>query len=254
MGKSNSTLTKPAFLILFVLLITGYNAHAQFNDTTHYHATLSSTGSINRTQDGNSFLLTNVLDFGMKRKDYSMNLNGNYVYGKQDNTLTNRDYNTLFNANLFRYTPFPHSFYWVLVSYNTSVSLKINNETEGGFGFAYSVIDSKNAYLNFSDGVLYDQSDLMVHDTIRDVYHTYRNSFRLMFHFAVKDILVLDGSNFLQNSFQRGSDYIIRSNTSLTFKLRKWIGLTTSLVYNKMNNTDSENLLFTYGLTIDKYF
>ncbi|MFA6084584.1 hypothetical protein [Mucilaginibacter sp.] len=38
------------------------------------------------------------------------------------------------------------------------------------------------------------------------------------------------------------------------FRLRKWISLTTSLTYNKMNITSSDNLNFTYGLAFDKYF
>ena len=241
-------------LFLFLFIASSNKALAQFTDSTHYHIALSATGSVNRAQAANSYLITNVLSLGMKKKDYSMGLNGNYVYGQSNNALTNRDYNTIFNADLFKYTPFPHSFYWALLNYNTSFSLKINNENQGGLGFAYSLIDTKNSYLNFSDGVVYDQSDLIVHDSIPYSYHIYRNSFRLAFHFSIKDIIVLDGSNYLQNSFKQGSDYVIRSNTSITFKLRKWIGLTTALVYNKMNRTDSENFLFTYGLTVDKYF
>lgn len=242
------------FFVLLVFLMTGYTASAQFTDTTNYHITYSSTGSINRTQDGNAYLLNNSLGFGLRKKDISLNLNGNYIYGKQNTVLTNNDLSSSLNVNLFKYVPFRHSFYWALVNYNTSVSLKVNNQAQGGIGFAYSFVDSKNAYLNISDGILYDQSDLMLRDTIHDVYHTYRNSFRLMFHFSIKDVVIIDGSNFLQNSFRRSSDYIIRSNTSLTFKLKKWIGFTTSLAFNKMNRTSSENLLLTYGLTIDKYF
>jgi len=50
-------------------------------------------------------------------------------------------------------------------------------------------------------------------------YHTYRNSLRLQFHFA-SDLFTLDGSNFLQNSFSRGNDYIIRTTTTFGIKLR----------------------------------
>lgn len=254
MFRSNSALKKYKIIVLLILLITGFKARAQFSDSTHYHIAASSTGSINRTDDGNAYLITNSLNLAVKKKDYRFNLNGNYVYGKQNNALTNRDLTTLLNADLFKYAPFEHSFYWALVDYNTSFSLKINNQSQGGLGFAYNIFDTKNARLNVSDGVIYDQSDLMVHDTIHDAYHTWRNSFRLAFHFDFNGIIVFDGSNFFQSSFQRGSDYIIRSNNSLTFKVRKWLGLTTALAYNKMNRTGSDNLLFTYGLTIDQYF
>jgi len=148
------------------------------------------------------------------------------------------------------YKTFPHFFYWGLVNYNTSYSLKINNQLLAGAGAAYSVVDKKNIYINLSDGVLFDQSDLLVNE----IYHTYRNSFRLQYHYALQDIITLDGSNYLQNSFSSRNDYIIRSTTTLGIKLKKWISLNTSLTYNKMNITDSDNLIFTYGLTLDKYF
>jgi hypothetical protein len=70
----------------------------------------------------------------------------------------------------------------------------------------------------------------------------------------VNDLVVIDGSNFLQSSVNNGNDYIIKSVTSVSVKLRKWISLTSSLNYNKMNITSRENLLLTYGLTLDKYF
>jgi len=76
---------------------------------------------------------------------------------------------------------------------------------------------------------------------------------RLQFHFA-SDVFTLDGSNFYQPSFSRGNDYIITTTTTFGIKLRKWISLTTALNYNKMSITQSDNLIFTYGLTIDTYF
>lgn len=239
---------KKVFITLF-LLILGYQAtYAQFNDTTHYHATLAASGTINRADEGNSYLLNNALNFGVKQKDFTMNATNTWIYGKQNNTLTNNDFSSALVFNLYK--TFPHFYYWGLVNYNTSYSLKINNQLLAGGGIAYSFIDEKNAYINLSDGVLYDQSDLLAGVTD----DTYRNSLRLQFHFAIKDALTLDGSNFLQNSFSRGNDYIIRSTTTLGLKLRKWISLTTSLTYNKMNITNSDNLIFTYGLTLDRYF
>ncbi|MBB5394566.1 DUF481 domain-containing protein [Mucilaginibacter sp. AK015] len=94
----------------------------------------------------------------------------------------------------------------------------------------------------------------MLANNKRDVYQTYRNSLRLQFRFNISDRVVIDGSNFLQNSMQQQSDYIIRSTTSLSFKLQKWLSLTTSLNYNRLNRTNSENLLFTYGVTAEKWF
>jgi hypothetical protein len=236
------------WLGLLLLFLTAKTLHAQFNDTTHYHVVMVSSGSINKTDDATVYLLNNSLNFGIKRKDITLNATNTWIYGKQNSVLTNNDFSSALFFNLYK--TFPHFYYWGLLNYNTSYSLKINNQLLAGLGAAYSVMDKPNAYLNLSDGVLFDQSDLLVNE----VYHTYRNSFRLQYHFAIKDRLTLDGSNFLQNSFNNRHDYIIRSTTTLGLKLRKWISVTTSLTYNKMNVTSSDNLIFTYGLTIDKYF
>lgn len=235
-------------IILIILITICRTASAQFNDTTHHHLVMSSTGSVNKTDDATAYLLNNSLTFGIKKKNMVLNATGSWIYGKQNNQLTNNDLTSALFFNLYK--TFPHFYYWGLVNYNTSYSLKINNQLLAGAGVAYSVLDKPNTYINLSDGVLFDQSDLLV----SQIYHTWRNSFRLNFHFAVKDIITLDGSNFLQNAFNNGDDYIIRSTTTLGLKLKKWISLTTSLTYNKMNITHSDNLIFTYGITLDKYF
>jgi hypothetical protein len=235
-------------LLPVLFLFASPSAFAQFNDTTHYHVNLNSTGSINRANGSSTYLLNNTVAFGVKTKSLTISASDVYVYGKQNSTLTNNDNAATVFVNLL--TKNTHFYYWGLLNYNTSYSLHINNQILGGGGVAYSVVDTKNAYLNFSDGVLYDQSDLLV----SDIYHTWRNSVRVNMHFSFNDVVVFDSSNFLQNSFDNGTDYIIKSTTTATFKLRKWIGLTSGFTYNRMNITHSENFLLTYGLTIDKYF
>ncbi|MFD0794019.1 DUF481 domain-containing protein [Mucilaginibacter litoreus] len=245
---------KASFILCLVAVMCaclGKTALAQFNDTTFYHTAFQSTGSINKTNDGTAYLLNNAFRFNVKRKDISFNFNNNWIYGKQNGNQSNNDFSSALDFNLYRTTQF---FYWGLANYNTSYSLKINNQLLAGLGIAYSIFDSANAYLNISDGVLFDTSDLILADNTPDKYTTYRNSFRLQFRFNIKDKVVVDGSNFLQNSFERGSDYNIRSTTNLSFKLQSWLALTTSLNYNRVNRTQSENLLFTYGLMLEKYF
>jgi hypothetical protein len=237
---------KQIFTLILLILAT-ISARAQFTDTTHYNINLASTGSINKTDDSKVYLLNNALNFSIKQKDFSLSSTNSWVYGKQNNLLTNNDYSSSLIFNLYK--SFPHFYYWGLVNYNTSYSLKINNQVLAGGGVAYSFIDRKNAYINLSDGVLYDQSDLVVINN----YHTYRNSLRLQFHFA-SDLFTLDGSNFLQNSFSRGNDYIIRTTTTLGVKLRKWISLTTALNYNKMSITQSDNLILLMALRLINTF
>jgi hypothetical protein len=234
--------------LTLLLLVICQACYAQYNDTTHYHVTLSSTGSINKTDDNTAYLLNNALNFGIQKKAVYLSASNSWVYGQQNKTLTNNDFSSVLFFNLYK--TFPHFYYWGLANYNTSYSLKISNQLLAGAGVAYNLLDKDNARLNLSDGVLYDKSDLLTNLN----YHTYRNSFRLQFHFAVKDVVTIDGSNFLQSSFNDGNDYIIRSTTTIGLKLRKWISLTTALNYNKMNITNSDNLIFTYGLTLDKFF
>ena|ERR1700742_649874 len=180
-----------------------------------------------------------------------MSLDNSYVYGKDNGVLTNNDYSAAFQINLYQTR---HFFYWALGNYNTSYSLKINSQALLGAGAAYSIVDNKKAYLNFSDGLVYDHSDLVLPDSSRLNYSTVRNSFRLSFRFVIRKIITIDGTDFLQNSFSDGSDYIIRSTTNLSLKLTKWLDFTSSLTYNEQKRTEASNLIFTYGLKIDKYF
>lgn len=240
------------FKLLLAATFLVQMAHAQFSDSTHYYANFNTSGSINRANNDIAYLMNDGFKFIIKKKSVWFNFDNNWVYGKQNSALTNNDYSSVFEVNV--YETFPHFFYWGLANYNSSYSLKVNNELLTGAGIAYNILDRKNAHLNISDGVLYDASDLTLPDNSRDTYHTYRNSFRLSFKFTVDDKFELDSKSFLQNSFQNSSDYIIKSTTNFSFKLNKWLDLTTALTYNRQNRTQSENLLFTYGLTLEKYF
>lgn len=238
-------------ILLFFCLIPSV-IYAQFTDSTHYSVNYSTTGSINKTNDGETYLLNNAAKFGIRKKSFNLNFSNSWVYGKQDSQLTNNDFSSSLDFNL--YSSVPHFFYWGLANYNTSKSLKINNQLLAGAGIAYSIYDRKDAYLNISDGVLFDSSDLMLTDDVRDVYQTYRNSLRVVFKFTIRDFIVLNSSAFFQPSLTRKGDHIFKSNSGLSFKLNKWLSLATALDYNRVSRTDRENLLFTYGLSFERFF
>jgi len=227
------------YLYAVLLLFLSLTACAQFNDTTHYHLNLTATGSINQALGNNTWLLNNALNFAIKQKDFVLNSANTYVYGKDNNALTNNDYSSTLNFNLYK--TLPHFFYWGLANYNTSYSLKIFNQLLAGAGIAYSVVDKKNFNINLSDGVLYDQSDLVTNAD----YHTWRNSLRFQINLNVKDILTFETSDFLQNSFSNGNDYILRTTTTLGLKIKKWLTFTTSYTYNEMHITNADDLIFT---------
>lgn len=238
-------------LLVFCILISGFGGYAQFNDSTFYHINYTSTGVLNKTNDNNSFLLTNALRFNVSKKSVTVNFNTTWLYGEQRQALTNNDLSSTLDFNLYK--SIPHFYYWGLASFDKSYSLKINHRLQAGLGGAYNVIDQKNAFFGISDGILYEQSDLQ-QPTGRDKYETLRNSFRLRFRWVILDRLVLDGTNFLQNSLSKKNDYIIKAVDNVSVKLTTWFSLTASFNYNKINRTNRESLLMTYGVTIDKYF
>jgi len=237
---------------LFFLLLNAFYCMAQYSDSTHYYFNYAFTGNINKTQDGSSNLLDNGVRIGMKKKSITMNFNNKYVYGKQNGLLSNKDFASSFDINLYK--TFPHFNYWGLATYNSSYSLKINNQYMAGLGVAYSILDLPAAYLNVSDGVLVDHTDLDLSNGITDQYETLRNSFRINYKFVVARNLVFNGSNFLQSSLSNSSDYIIRSTNSINFKINKWLNLTSQLDYNRMNRNKRDNLMLSYGLTFERYF
>lgn len=241
------------FILFFLgLMLTGFTTLAQFNDTTQYHVIFNGAGTANRAPEGNSYLLNNGLRFEVKKKSIALNATNTWVYGKSNGALTNNDYSAALDFNLYK--AIPHAYYWGLANYNTSFSLKINNQLLTGGGIAYSIYDRKNAYLNISDGILYDLSDINTSDTTREVYSTVRNSFRLQMHFVINDLITIDSGNFWQPSLTRKNDHILRTNFALGFKITNWLALNSSLTYNKITRTKAENTLLTYGLKLEKYF
>jgi hypothetical protein len=240
------------FSFFLLILLNTSRCFAQYTDSTSYYLNYAFTGSINKTQDGSASLLNNAIKVGMKKKTVSMNFNISFVYGKQNRYLSNKDFSSSFDIDLYK--TFPHFYYWGLATYNSSYSLKINNQWMSGLGIAYSVIDRPRLYVNLSDGVLVDHTDLDLSNGITDKYQTLRNSFRINYKLTLLTNLVLNGSNFLQNSLSSRSDYIIRTTNSLKFKVNKWLNLATQVDYNKMNRNKRDNLLLTYGLSFERYF
>lgn len=235
-------------LAYFLLIFSTHQVCAQYTDSTFYHLSVMATGSMNKTNTGDAYLLSNALNFGIKRKSIVLNTANNWLYGKQNGSLSNNDISSTLNFNLYK--TLPHFYYWGLANYTSSFSLKINHQLQAGLGVAYNIVDKENFYINISDGILYETSNILADSR----YDTYRNSLRLQYRWKFKDLVTFDGNNFLQQSLSEGSDYIIRSTNKLGLLLTKWISLNTTLSYNRMNLTRSENLNLTYGFTIERYF
>jgi hypothetical protein len=242
------------FILSFLFLTGSLTAIGQFNDSTNYYVNFAGTGNINKTNDGTSYLMNNVLRFNIRKNNIEVNTTNSYIYGESnDNVKTNSDFFSIADVNFLKNKQ--KLYFWGLANYERSLSLKIDGRFQGGAGLGYNLIDRPGFKFLVTDGLLYESTRLREIDKYGRIrYETLRNSFRIKFRLNVKDLMILDGSDFLQNSLSDKNDYIIKSNTTLSFRLRKWLSLTTSANYNRLNLTGTENLLITYGLSMEKYF
>jgi hypothetical protein len=148
-----------------------------------------------------------------------------------------------------------HLYYWGLLTYEKSYSLKIDHRVQAGLGLGYYLIDRETLVVQISDGLLYEFSDLLpVNETAENKYETIRNSLRLKIRYIYKDFITIENVDFVQHSLEDKKDYIIKSNSQLSIKLYKWFSIAVAVTYNKLNITERENLLINYGVTFEKYF
>lgn len=238
------------FFLLFI--ISSPHIYAQFNDSVHHYIKYATTGIINKTNDQQSFVLNNNLGFSINRKYATLNNTNSWIYGKQGNRLTNNDVNSAVNFDILK--NIQKLYYWGLVNFTSSYSLNIRYQFQMGAGLGYNIINKETVEIVISDGIIFETSDLQLTPDVRDVYQTFRNSLRLKHHLVIKDLIILDGSHIWQPSLSNFNDYIIRSTTSLSIKLRKWLSINSALAYNKLSRTNRENLLFSFGLTAETYF
>lgn len=227
-----------------------------YSDTTKYHWSWSATGNFNNTNTTSSYLISNAVQASAVRKKAALNLNTSWIYGAQSGSLTNNDFTS--TADLNMYKTLRHFYYWGLINYNTSLSLRVNNLFQSGGGFGYNILDKKTAVILLSDGILYENGDLyQVHyggpsgtGTIQDRYQALRNSFRLKYHFVIHERITLDGTELIQHSLATIHNYILNLTASGSVRLYKWLNVTAAFTYNKFTRTRSENTLVTFGFTV----
>ena len=249
-------LSRPSILMrrfLFLLLLFSASlSKAQFSDSVKHYFQLSATGNLNRSNSATSYLFTNKARFKINNPHTRLNADASWLYGEQERNLTYNDFTTTADVNFYHDSS--NLYYWALANYTTSYSLKINNQLQSGLGAAYNFVDKPSSWLNLSDGILYETSSLNTGNPDLDHYHTFRNSLRLSYNFAVTKVLTVSGTNFFQQALGNGDDYIVRLDNSLGVKLNKWITLTTNLTYNRFKRTGTDNLLLTYGLVAEGFF
>lgn len=235
-----------------ILSFFSVDVYGQFNDSVHYYARFATTGVVNRTNQSKSFVLNNALAFSVNNKAVALNSSAGWIYGQQGGKLTNNDFTTAFNVDLYKNTR--KLYYWGIVNFTSSYSLNINHQFQGGGGIGYNIVNKPSIEIVVSDGLLYERSSLKVDPATNDNYQTVRNSFRLRHRWVINNIITWDGMHFWQPSLLKFDDYIIRSTSNVSIKLKKWLSLTSSVTYNKLSRTNRENLLISFGITAENYF
>ena len=243
-------------LVFHFSLCLAFTSRAQLTppaDSTRLVLGFKGTGNINKTSTGSSLVFHNALRFGLDRPKWTLNANSSWIYGQTQVRKTNNDFLFIVDADLFKSSR--RLYYWGLAAYEKSFSLKILDRFQAGAGVGFHLLRKERAQLVLSDGPLFEDSYLREPDKYgRTRYETLRNSFRLKYRFEPKPFLILEGVNFLQNSFSDGQDYIIRTSNSLGIRINPWLALTSSVTYNRLNLTGTENFVFTYGLAVEKKF
>jgi hypothetical protein len=241
-------------ILISALAMGAQIAQAQFNDSTHHLVTANINGTFNRTNDGLTYLLNNNLKYATRYKNFVMNANTGWIYGKTPLKLSNNDWNAALDFNWYK--SLPHFYYWGLLNFTSSYSLKIDNQSQMGLGAAYRIIDrSPNIMLSLSSGFLYEYSNIIPQDGIPLSYSTIRNSTRLQFNYKLANELIeFKNVLFYQPSIIHGGDFIFNTNANLSLNILKWIKLTTSFTYNHISRTQRENVIFAYGIELKHYF
>jgi hypothetical protein len=240
------------WLIVVLAVLPYFELSAQFNDSTNYYVKYNSTGLVNKTNEQDSYLFNNSLRFSFYKKNVSVNTLNSWIYGNQNHELSNNDFLSVLDFDLFKTKK--HLYFWGLINYEKSYSLKIDNRFQGGGGLGYYLLDRDDFIIQVSDGLLYEKSNLVAQEGLNNDYETMRNSFRLKFRFTFHNRFTLEGVDFLQHSLSDKHDYNIKSSTHLSVKIWKLVNFTIAANYNKLNLTSRENFLMTFGLSLEKYF
>src|SRR4051812_3235910 len=201
-------------LIFCLCTIPFLTVSAQFNDSINYHLRFAATGSLNRTTDGDAYLVNNGVGFNINKRKATLNTNANWVWGQLNNTLTNNDF--IATADMDFLKRISKLYYWGLLNYETSYSLKTRYRFQSGAGIGYRFLDTTNSVFILSDGLLFETVDLTDATFGKEQYQTVRNSLRVKYHFLIGKIITIEGSNFWQPSLLSFKDYILKFNNSLS--------------------------------------
>ncbi len=131
---------------------------AQFNDSITHYVYYGSSGTFNKTNDGNSFVLNNNGKFTLEKKKVSFHSINTWIYGEQSGVLINNDFSSVLDCDILKKQQ--KFYYWAIGTFDKSFSLKINHRFQAGGGLGYNLLKKEHASIVVSDGLIYEQADL----------------------------------------------------------------------------------------------
>lgn len=243
---------------IFILLCGFLSMNAlpvfgQFSDSIDYYLAANVSGNINKTTGTVNYLFNNGTKFSIQKDKIAFNTSNNWLYGENAGKLVNNDFVSSTDFNIYHKKKARFN-YWGLANYTSSYSLKVKNQFQGGAGIAYKLVDREAAMLRISDGLIYESSRVVVNDSTDKTYNTVRNSLRVQFRYKYKKIFSFESAAFWQPSLTYSNDYIVNLQAGINIKLLKWLSFNSKFTYMQISRTQRENMLITYGITIEQYF
>lgn len=226
--------------------------YGQFNDSINHYIYIGSTGTFTKTNDLNAFVINNNLKFTVSKKRFSFHTAHSWIYGEQSGVRSNNDFSSAIEFDFLKNEK--RIYYWGTGAFDKSYSLKIDYRFQAGAGIGLNIVQNPKLLIILTEGILYEDGNLIDRDLGERKYDVWRNSARLKYRWLIKDIFILDGSAFYQPSISTRHDTIFKSTTTLSIKVRKWLSLSSALTYNEITLTNRRNLIVTYGVVMERFF
>lgn len=243
---------KASFLGLLTFLLAAGTVRAQFNDSINHYIYVASTGTFSKTNDLNSYVLSNNVKFSISKKKLSFHTANTWVYGEQSDVRSNNDFSSLVEFDFLKKQK--RLYYWGNGTFDKSFSLKIDYRYQAGAGIGVNIAQTPKLVLNVTEGLIYETGNLIHAELGERDYDVWRNSARFKYRWVMKDFIILDGFVLYQPSISTKNDMIFKTSTTLSLKVRKWLSLSSALTYNEITLTNRRNLIVTYGVVMERFF
>lgn len=230
-------------------------------DIKHHKVNIAATGSLNKTTNDVINVYNTNIRYGYTIDNAEFNASAKWIYGSKTAGLSNNDVIVTVDGN--RYHKRIKKFNaWVLGSFTSSYSLNIFSQFQAGAGLAYKITFLENEKeateksrkytdalsLRMSNGIIYEQSNVINAESKQELYNVFRNSLRVQLQAQAWDKVELSGTFYWQPALNNLRDRNIIADITLGFKIANNIRFDTRFGYNYISRTAKENLTLTYGI------